>query len=89
MTTMNLIRHRTHTSGRHVGKTEVYRAEPNEDGFYVLGDPAHGDVKHHREHSVLTLDRDTAARLVSLGFHLRMKGELTGQVNLISPQSIE
>jgi len=84
-----LIRHRFHPTGLHAGKTEVYNPEPNEEGFYVLGDPAHGNVKHHREHAIYTFDRDTAARLVELGFHLRMKGDLTGQVNLISPASIE
>ncbi|MFT8723410.1 MAG: hypothetical protein ABF759_12690 [Acetobacter malorum] len=84
-----LIRYRVHKEGEHKGKTEIYRPEPNEEGFYVLGDPTHGNVKHHREHAVYTFDRSTAERLVELGFHLRMKGELTGQVNLISPSSIE
>lgn len=84
-----LICYRTHTAGDYAGKIEIYRPEPNEEGFYVLGDPTHGKVKHHREHAIYTFDRDTAERLVDLGFHLRMKGDLTGQVNLISPSSIE
>lgn len=87
--TRKLIRRRIHKDGDHAGKTEIYYPEPNEDGFFVLGDPFHGNAKHHQKHAVYTRDRSTVERMVDLGFHLRMKGDLTGQVNLISPTSIE
>ena len=85
---INFIRHRDHNAGRFCGQTETYRILQNREGKYLLGDPKFGARKHLKAHRVEVTTREEAARLVRRGFSLWMKGDLTGQQNLISPGRI-
>ena len=86
---MNIYRERRHADGLHAGTTEIYRPVRNRKGNYVLGDPAFGNSKHEKHNQVyepveakaLALDRNQR-------FSIRMKGELTGQLNMIIPENI-
>ena len=56
---------------------------------YRLGDPAHGNVKHHAEHTVYVKTLDEAAELIEKGFSLWMGAKGKGKrASLISPQSL-
>ncbi|PZO63213.1 MAG: hypothetical protein DI498_13810 [Paracoccus denitrificans] len=54
---------------------------------YCLGDPRHGNEKHHERNAVYVRTLDEAADLVARGFSLRMTG--AGKVpSLISPAGL-
>lgn len=57
------------------------------DGFYRVADPALGRTKHHA-HNQIAIRRGQIETYLSRGFLLRMRGEISGQVNLISPEEI-
>ena len=86
---VSFIRHRYHNAGRFSGQTETYRILQNREGMYLLGDPKFGARKHLKVHRVEVTTREEAARLVRRGFSLWMKGDLTGQQNLISASRIQ
>ncbi|GLS57238.1 hypothetical protein GCM10007886_54240 [Methylobacterium gregans] len=52
-----------------------------------MADPALGRVKHHAANQIAARDDEIAAYL-QRGFLLRMRGELSGQVNLIAAGEI-
>ncbi|MBB3592415.1 hypothetical protein FHX08_002759 [Rhizobium sp. BK529] len=54
---------------------------------YRLGNPAHGNEKHHAKNSVYVRSLDEAAELIGKGYSLWMaaKGK---RASLISPQSL-
>lgn len=54
---------------------------------YRLGDPAHGNAKHHAKHTVYVKTLDRAAELIEKGFSLWM-GAKGKRASLISPQSL-
>lgn len=54
---------------------------------YRLGDPAHGNAKHHAEYTVYVKTLDEAAELIEKGFSLWM-GANGKRASLISPQSL-
>ncbi|MDU8912485.1 hypothetical protein [Aestuariicoccus sp. MJ-SS9] len=54
---------------------------------YKLGDPAHGQRKHHAEHAVYVKTLDAAAALIERGFSLWM-GSQGKRASLISPESL-
>ena len=54
---------------------------------YKLGDPIHGNRKHHAEHAVYVKTLDAAAELIGKGFSLWM-GAKGKRASLISPESL-
>jgi len=58
------------------------------DGLYRVADPAFGSQKHHARNQIAITGPEIAGYL-RRGFHLRMRGEQSGQVNLIRPDEIE
>jgi hypothetical protein len=72
------------------GRVEIYTPYPNEDGYYVMADRV-ADAPHNHAINQFYL-KDLAAVVARLrrgAVSLRMKGDLTGQKNLISAREIE
>lgn len=68
---------------------EIERPWRDEEGNYVLADPAGGPDRHTREKAILTAGYDDAVRLVrEKGHAIRMKGKGTPP-SLISPASLD
>ena len=91
-----VYRDRKHTDGEFNGQTERYWPDPDARGLYELGDPKvpkKPDGKNQnqqKQHAIFVETQENAVRLVrEYGFSLRMKGDLTGQRNLIKPDSIK
>jgi hypothetical protein len=84
--TIELIRRRTLSDGR----VEVFRPMKNADGYYVLADRA-VDPQHNRAANQFYVKdlAAVAARLRRGGVSLRMRGDISGQPNLISAGEIE
>jgi len=84
--TIELIRRRTLSDGR----VEVFRPLKNADGYYVLADRA-VDPQHTRAANQFYVKdlAAVAARLRRGGVSLRMRGDISGQPNLISASEIE
>ena len=57
------------------------------DGLFRMGDPAHKNTKHHANNQISVSVSEIGAYLLR-GFHLRMRGEVGGQVNMINPSEI-
>lgn len=57
-------------------------------GMFVLGDPAHGSQKHHKENAVMVASYSEALELVRKGFSIRMSDGRSA-ANLVSPGSLE
>ena len=90
MTVLTPHRVRRHDSGPFAGRLEHYFPDANSEGMYVLADPALGSDKHHKQNAVLTTSAATALHLVrTYGFSIRMRGNLTGQWNLIRREEIQ
>lgn len=72
------------------GRVEVYRPLLNSDGYYVLADRA-VDPQHNKAVNQFFIKDLTAviARLRRGGVSIRMRGEITGQPNLISSTEVE
>ena len=88
--TIDIRRYRRHSDGEFIGQTETYRPFRNRNGKYLLGDPSFGCQMHHKVNRVEVSTLEEAADLVrSRRFSLWMKGNLTGQQNLISAARIE
>ena len=66
---------------------ERYTEHQFADGFYRMADPRYGSAKHHAANQVRVLRSEISVYL-SKGFHLRMRGEIGGQVNLVAPSKI-
>ena len=89
---MNILvyRDRLHKSGKLAGQIEQYFSDHDARGLYELADPAFGSEKHHKKNAIYVSTERAAVELVRrYGFHLRMRGYLTGQRNLISPEEIK
>ena len=71
------------------GRTEIYTPLLNADGYFVLADRA-VDKQHNKAINQFYIKdvEAVAARLRNGGVSLRMKGNITGQPNLISAQEI-
>ena len=68
---------------------ERYLPHLDRHGRLVLGNPKHGSEKHHAQNKVYCESLEAAAQLVeNHGFSLWMKGQVSKQVNLISPGEI-
>jgi hypothetical protein len=57
------------------------------DGLYRVADPAHGSKKHHATRQIPVRGEEIAGYL-DKHFALRMRGEISGQVNLIAASKI-
>ncbi len=74
----------TRTNPR-TGRAE--RPYVNREGFFVLGDPAHGREKHHTKFAVKVRTLEEVVAYVGRGFSVRMTdGE--NPPSLISPASL-
>lgn len=58
------------------------------NGMFVLGDPAHGAQKHHKENAVMVPSYSEALELVRKGFSIRMS-DGRSSASLVSPSSLE
>lgn len=67
---------------------EIFTPHRYPNGFYRVADPALGDVKHHAKNQ-LSVQEDQIESYLLRGFSLRMKGNIRGKVNLISPSEIK
>jgi len=56
--------------------------------MYRIADPALGRTKHHATNQIAITAEEVAGYL-SKGFLLRMRGEISGQVNLIAASEIK
>lgn len=80
MTSISITRRNPKT-----GKTETPLCER---GWFVLGDPAHGDKKHHKEFAVRVRTLEEVLERLRRGFSVRMAGGGT-RPSLISPKSLK
>lgn len=62
---------------------ERYVAHRFRDGLYRMANPALGRVKHHSANQ-LSVDINEISGYLEKGYLLRMRGETSGQVNLIT-----
>ena len=72
------------------GRVETYTPMKNADGYFILADRA-VDAQHNKAINQFYV-KDMAALVARLrrgGVSLRMKGDITGQPNLISASEIE
>lgn len=72
------------------GRLETYTPMRNADGYYILADRA-VDPQHNKAVNQFYVKdiAAVAARIRAGGVSLRMKGDITGQPNLISASEIE
>jgi hypothetical protein len=66
---------------------ERYVAHRFRDGLYRMANPALGRVKHHAANQ-LSVDINEIVGYLAKGYLLRMRGETSGQVNLIAASEI-
>lgn len=66
---------------------ERYVPHTFRDGLYRVADPALGKVKHHAKNQIAVREEEIE-RYLRRGFLLRMRGEVSGQVNLIAASEI-
>lgn len=68
---------------------EIYVLARGTSGKFEFGDPAFGDEKHHSTKNLVTRDTlEEALKAIAEGFHPRLKGQATGQFNMISPKNV-
>jgi hypothetical protein len=68
---------------------EIYVLARGSSGNFEFGDPSHGKEKHHsNKHLVEKASLEEAFQAIQDGFHPRMKGIITGQFNMISPNNV-
>jgi hypothetical protein len=66
---------------------ERYAAHRFRDGLYRMANPALGRVKHHSANQ-LSVDIHEIVGYLEKGYLLRMRGETSGQLNLIAASEI-
>jgi hypothetical protein len=67
--------------------SERYVAHCFRDGLYRTANPVLGRVKHHSANQ-LSVEINEIAGYIEKGYLLRMRGETSGQVNLIAASEI-
>lgn len=67
---------------------ELFVPHRFKDGNFRMADPTKGKVKHHAKHQIAVGTETELRSLARDGFHLRMRGVLSGTINLISPAQI-
>lgn len=68
---------------------EIYLLERGQSGGFEFGDPALGQVKHHSENVVVKMTLAEAITSIRDGLHPRMKGQISGQWNMIAPANVQ
>lgn len=68
---------------------EVFVPHLYDDGRYRVADPSLRAVKHHSKNQISVSSLSDLVSYVQRGFHVRMRGVDSGQVNLIRPGEIE
>ena len=82
--------HRSIKSGRYAGEVDIYFSDHDSRKLYRLADPAFGDTMHLKRNAIFASSEAAAVHLVRKhGFHLEMRGYLTGQFRLVAPEEIE
>ncbi|MCP4618890.1 MAG: hypothetical protein GY844_20955 [Bradyrhizobium sp.] len=66
---------------------ERYVPHQFRDGLYRVADPTLGRTKHHAANQIAITSSEIEA-YIRQGFLLRMRGETSGQVNLIAASQI-
>jgi hypothetical protein len=66
---------------------ERYTPHRFRDGLYRVADPSLGQTKHHASNQI-AISFDQIGSYLERGFLLRMKGDRSGQVNLIVASEI-
>lgn len=69
------------------GNGERYVPHRFKDGRYRVADPTNGKKKHHASHQI-PISYEEIVDYLRKGFYLRMRGERTGQSNLIAASKI-
>lgn len=72
----------------HPRTRERFVPHRNRDGQFLVADPALGKVKHHAIHQIPLATEEDLVAYIRRGYLCRMRGEDTGQVNLIAPSEI-
>jgi hypothetical protein len=67
---------------------ERYLPHRYRDGFYRVANPALKSAKHHAANQI-AISQEEISTFLKRGFLLRMRGESSGQVNLIAAAEIE
>lgn len=70
------------------GTLEEYVPALDKNGFYTVADPRHGGEKHHKKNQIKVSTYSDLCDHVRRGNHVRMRGLVTGQTNLIRPEEI-
>lgn len=68
---------------------EIYVMDRGASGDFEFGDPKLGDKKHHAENVIRKTTLDEAITAIRAGLHPRMKGQESGQWNMISPTNVK
>jgi len=68
---------------------ELFLPHRYRDGSYRVADPRFGRTKHHAKNQIAVATESELLDLLSRGFHLRMRGTVSGQINLIKSSEIE
>lgn len=72
----------------HPKSGEIFLPHRFPDGYFRVADPKLGNTKHHAANQISVTTTKELAAAVSKGFHVRMRGQTTGQVNLVRPEEI-
>lgn len=68
---------------------EIYRPYINSNGEYVLAKQETDQPLNYSENQVFVrAESEMISKIRNERFYLRMKGDITGQINLISPDEI-
>nr|WP_175428634.1 hypothetical protein [Azospirillum argentinense] len=72
----------------HPQTLERFVPHQHRDGYFRVADPTLGKVKHHAEHQIPVVSEEDLVAYIRRGYLCRMRGEETGQVNLIAASEI-
>lgn len=67
---------------------ELFLPHRYEDGRYRVADPKLGTAKHHAKNQIPVSSEGALQDYVRHGYHVRMRGADSGQVNLIRPEEV-
>ncbi len=67
---------------------EIYVLQRGRSGNFEFGDPKYKNEKHHEKYVVEKSTLDDAIKAIEFGYYPRMRGIITGQFNMISPDNV-
>lgn len=73
----------------HPRTEERFVPHQHRDGYFRVADPTLGKIKHHADNQIPVSCEDDLIAYLRRGYLCRMRGEETGQVNLIAASEIE